>query len=241
MLVRCAGCKPSGKEPVSLARHHVPMANRSSPTRESAWLATTVLREVGRELRVARVTGGLTQRQVGLRLDRSGSHVSRTEHGLLVALRLRDLVRHAAAVGLRPHVRLYPTGRRPLDAAQLSTLAKLRGRLHPSWRVSLEVPVPRAGDLRAADAVISKPGCRCAVEVITRLADVQAQLRAARLKHRDLGTDRLLIVLAATPANRRMVRSIPAGTLDDLPVRSRWALQALSRGVDPGADALILI
>ena len=217
------------------------MANRSSPTRESAWLATTILRELGRELRVARVTSGLTQREVGRRLDRSGSHVSRTEHGLLVAVRLRDLVRHAAAVGLRPHVRLYPTGRRPLDGAQLAALARFRGRLHPTWRVALEVPVPRAGDLRAADAVISLPGCRCAVEVITRLADVQAQLRAARLKHRDLGTDRLLIVLAATSANRRMLRSIPMGAIDDLPVGSRAALQALGGGADPGADALILI
>lgn len=217
------------------------MANRSSPSRESGWLATTILREIGRELRVARVISGLTQGEVGRRLGRSASHVSRTEHGLLAAVRLRDIVRHAAAVGLRPHIRLYPSGRRPLDAGQLAAMARFRARLHAAWRVALEVPVPRPGDLRAADAVISIPGCRCVVEVITRLADVQAQLRAARLKCRDLGADRLLIVVAATSANRRMLRSMPGGAMDDLPLGSRAALEALGRGVDPGSDALILI
>lgn len=50
--------------------------------------------------------------------------------------------------------------------------------------------MPLAGDLRAADALVSIPNCRIVVEVITRLADFQAQLRAARRKQRDLGAHR---------------------------------------------------
>jgi len=217
------------------------MSSRVSPLREAARLASWILRDLGRELRVARMTAGATQWEIGRRMGRSASYVSRVENGVVAGVKVTDLTRHAAAVGLKPWFRLFPAARRPLDAPQLAALHRFRERLSAAWAVAVEVPVPIAGDLRAADAVISIPGCRCLIEVITRLADWQAQVRAARLKHRDLGADRLVLVIADTTTNRRHLRSIPEAALSDFPLRTRDAFVALRTGTDPGADAIVLV
>lgn len=101
--------------------------------------------------------------------------------------------------------------------------------------------MPISGDLRAADALLAIPGCRCVVEVITRLADFQAQLRSARRKVRDLRAHRLILVLAGTDTNRRAIRDAGSAVDTAFPIRTKQALDLLARGVDPGADALILL
>ena len=217
------------------------MANRQSALREAGRAASWSLRMVGRELRVSRIAGGMTQRAVGERIGRAASHVSRVEHGLIAGLTMAQLYRHAATVGLKPFVNLYPAVSRPLDHAQLGLLAAFRGRLHRAWNVDLEVPMPIAGDLRAADAVISRPGVRVMVEVITRMADFQAQLRAARRKVRDLNADRLVFVVAGTTTNRHALRDAGAAVRDAFPIESRPALRRLEAGEDPGGDALLLL
>lgn len=217
------------------------MSNRVSPLREAAQVGAWILRDFGRELRVARIVAGMTQRDTARRIGKSASYVSRVENGRIRGIKMTYLVRHAAAVGLKPWFRLFPAVRRPLDAPQLATLRRFRARLSGAWMVSVEVPVPIAGDLRAADAVISIPGCRCLVEVITRLADWQAQVRAARLKHRDMGADRLLLVIADTTTNRRQLRSLPETATAEFPIHTREALLALRTGVDPGGDAIVLV
>jgi len=133
------------------------VANRQSIVRDAAQLGDWLLRDVGRELRVARLLSGGTQREVGERLGRSASHVSRVERGRIRSFGLRDLSKHAAIVGLKPWIGLYPRGPRPLDHAQLALLNRFRTRIAPTWRVELEVTVPIRGDLRAADALLAAP------------------------------------------------------------------------------------
>lgn len=217
------------------------MANRHSALQEASRTAIWVLRTIGRELRVARILAGQTQRQVAAALRTSDSHVSRVEHGLIRGLTMPQLHRHAATVGLKPFVNLYPLVGRPLDHAQLELFARLRARIAPSWKVTLEATMPIRGDLRAADAVLAIPGCQCAVEIVTRLADFQAQLRSARRKVRDLGADRLVLVVAATPTNRRAIRDAGRAVDDAFPVRTKLALRSLAAGTDPGGDALIVL
>lgn len=217
------------------------MANRQSILRDASRLAARLLDELGRELRVARLTSGMTQREVGEQLGRSASHVSRVEHGLLRGLQLASLARHAAVVGLRPWLRLYPTVGRPLDAAQLELFARFRARIGAAWRVILEAPMPGRGDLRAADVLLVIDGRRIMVEIITRLADLQAQLRAAHRKQRDLEADRLIFVVAATTTNRRSVRDAAAAIREALPLGTRETLAALAADRDPGQDGLVLL
>lgn len=184
---------------------------------------------------------GATQAQVAAVLGISRSHVSRVEHGLIMGIGIPDLSRHAAAVGLKLWVKLYPTVTRPMDMAQLTVFGRFRERISPSWQVVVEAPMPQAGDLRAADALVSIPGCRMIVEVITRLADFQAQLRAAHRKQRDLGADRLILVVAANTTNRRALRDAGPAVADAFPVETKAALRAMAAGIDPGSDALIVL
>lgn len=217
------------------------MANRQSVQREARRLADWILRETGRELRVARIIAGMRQADVAAAIGTSIAHVSRVENGLINGIGIRALSRHAAAVGLKPYVRFYPAVSRPMDRAQLALFARFRSRLSDAWQIAIEAPMPIPGDLRAADALISIPGCRCMIEVITRLADFQAQLRAAKNKGRDLAADRIIFVVAGTTTNRRAVRDIGAALTDAFPVHTRTALLKLGAGADPGGNALILL
>lgn len=174
-------------------------------------------------------------------LGSSTSSVCRVEHAQVGSLTVMNLARHAAAVGLKPYVKLYPLGRRLLDAPQLALLARFRARLHPSWTWATEVPMPIAGDLRSADCVIATGGCRILVEAYTRLADFQAQTARAAQKRRDLGADRLLILLAATHANRRAAAESASVANGSFPLGTRAALTALRDGRDPGADAIVFL
>jgi transcriptional regulator with XRE-family HTH domain len=217
------------------------MPNRQSIGREAGRFSTWLLRDLGRELRVARLIAGMTQVEVAARLGTSAAHVSRVEHGLLTTFNVVELTRHAAVVGLKPWVRLYPVIARPLDSGQLALLSRFRVRISDAWSVTLEAPMPIPGDLRAADALMAINGCTCVVEVITRLADFQAQLRAALIKKRDLHATRLILVVAANATNRRALLQAGAAVDDAFPLGTKATLRALAAGMDPGADGLVLL
>lgn len=197
--------------------------------------------EIVRELRVARLTSGLRQRDVARALGISPASVCRIERGEVARVSLRTLSRFAGAVGLVLWVRAYPAGRRLLDAPQLTLFGHFRQATHTSWGWQTEVPMPIAGDLRAADVRGSIRGCVVMVELITRIVDFQAQSRSALLKKRDLHADRLVLVVAATKANRRAVHELEDAHAASFPVSSRAATAALRAGRDPGGDALVLL
>ena len=106
------------------------------------------------------------------------------------------------------------------------------------WRT--EVPMPITGDLRAADGMISGRFGIAVVEAEARLTDVQAVERKARRKQRDLGADRLILLLADTGNNRRVIELHPE-LREQFPVGTRKCLAALSRGADPGGDCLVIL
>ena len=217
------------------------MGNRQSIQRDALRFGAWLLRDIGRELRVARIIAGMRQADVAAALGTSIAHVSRVEHGLIRGIGIPAICRHAAAVGLKPFVKLFPAVSRPLDRAQLALLARFRERLSDAWQIVVEAPMPMGGDLRAADALITIPGCRCVVEVITRLADLQAQVRSARIKQRDLGADRLIFVVGGSTTNRRAIRDMGPALADAFPLDTRTALARLGDSLDPGADALIVL
>jgi transcriptional regulator with XRE-family HTH domain len=215
--------------------------NRRNPIHEATLQADWLLREVGRELRVGRLTAGMTQARVAAAIGRSQAAVSTVERGRDLSVTIHAAARHAAAVGMRLWVRVFPDGRITLDAPQLALLGRFRPRLHAAWTWELEVPVPLDRDLRAGDCRLTIPGCSILVEAITRFADAQAQTRAAQRKRRDLGCDRLILLLAATGTNRRALREAGPAFAAAFPISPRAALRALAEGRDPGGDALILL
>jgi transcriptional regulator with XRE-family HTH domain len=217
------------------------MPSRVRPVFEAVRLGRWVLMEIGRELRLARITAGLTQADVARAVGVSASRISRVEHGLVLTLRIIELYRHAAAVGLKPWLRLFPLGRHVLDQPQLRLIERLRARVASVWRWELEVPVPIEGDLRAADVRLSIPGCQVIVEAYTRFADAQAQIRSAQGKARDLGADRMVLLIADTDANRRALRDAGQVVREAFPLDTKAVLKALAAGTDPGQNGIIIL
>jgi transcriptional regulator with XRE-family HTH domain len=217
------------------------MSNRHRPRDEArrAWARRQL--EIGDELRTARLIAGLTLRDVATAADCSVSEVSRRERGGSRRFGAEQLAVHAAAVGLRASVKLYPVGGAVRDAAQARHIAAFVARVGRCWTIRLEAPVPISGDLRAVDVLLERAAVRIAVEVITRLTDLQAQLRAAHLKARDIGATRLVIVVAATNANRRVLSSVRPTLVDAFDLDTRRVMADLAAGRDPGRDPIVLV
>ena len=201
--------------------------------------ATFALGEAGRELRRARIGRGLSQRVVATATGVAQSEVSRIERGRRPGATLRTIARLATAVGLDLSVRLYPGGDPVRDKAHVALLARFRKAVGEGWAWTAEVPLPIPGDKRAWDRILRGPSVVIGVEAETRPIDLQEVQRRVALKKRDGNADRLLLVLADTEWNRRLVRlnDIPGA----FPIPGRVALKALVEGRDPGGDAVILI
>lgn len=196
---------------------------------------------MGRELRLARRMAGMRQTDVARLLGTSTSRVCRVEHGQIATLNLESLARHAAVIGLKPYLKLFPLARHLLDRPQLELLGRFRSRLHSSWSWATEVPIPRQGDLRSCDCVIRIPECTILVEAYTRFADFQAQTASAMRKKRDLPADRVVILVAATRANRNAVAEAAAVAAGSYSLASRVTLRALADGTDPETDSILFL
>ena len=198
--------------------------------------------EIGLELRASRLTAGASQGAVGAATGVSASEVSRRELGNAPRVTVASLCEHAAAVGLKLVLSMYPAGGAVRDEAQLRYIHRFLGRVSATFQRQLEAVIPLPGDLRAMDILLRAPGTGIAVEVITRLSDVQAQTRAAQLKARDVGATHLVIVIADTHANRRALdaarSALTAGGWD---LDSRRVLRALGAGLPPERNAIVAI
>jgi transcriptional regulator with XRE-family HTH domain len=221
------------------------MSGRLHRISEARRTAARQLREAGNEIRLARLAAGMTQAQVAGRIGCARQRVARFEAGRVASVPLADLSAVAAIVGLRLQVRAFPAGPPLRDLAQLSVTHRLRRRIAQAWRIVLEVPVRIAGDLRAFDLLLRErvTGAVVCVEIITRLADAQAQLRAVHLKWRDGAPPgaRLVVVLANTPVNRRALAAVRELLRDELPLDGRAVLAALGAGRMPAGNGVVLV
>jgi len=95
--------------------------------------------------------------------------------------------------------------------------------------------------LRAFDALISNEQTTIAIEAITRLRDAQAQLRAATLKQRDGNVPRLVLLIKGTQHNREALDSAADVLATTFPLGTRATLTALSQGMDPGDNGIVLL
>jgi hypothetical protein len=166
--------------------------------------------------------------------------VSAVERRHPKAMNLELIARQAAVLGLRLSVKLYPLGDPIRDVAQVRYITKFLDRIAHVWKVSLDVPIPLPSDLRAIDIVLVG-ACVVAVEVVTRLRDVQATIRAAQLKQRDFGARRLVIVVAGTEANRRAMAEARLALSAAFDLDTQHVMRALANGEDPGRDAVIVL
>ena len=145
------------------------------------------LAAIGDELREARLSAGLSQRQLAETVGISHSEVSRVELAQSERVPYQTLAMIGAVLGLDVSIRAFPGGEPIRDAAQVALLGRLRSQLEPSLRWRTEVPIRVPGDRRAWDGEIGGPNWRAVVDAESRLRDVQAVARRVALKARDDG------------------------------------------------------
>lgn len=209
---------------------------RNSGLRRAEWLA----REIGRELRDARLASGLSQSHVAGAAGLKQSRISRTERNEPPMARVDELARHCAVLGHELSVRAFPVGSPVRDAAQRDVLRALQGMVDPAFRWRFEVGLDLPGDRRAWDAWLDGPG-DVAIDAETRLRDIQAVQRKLELKWRDSGSPRLILVLSASRHNRRVVREHRAALASMLPLDTREVLASLRSGRVPRANGIAFV
>jgi Helix-turn-helix. len=199
----------------------------------------------GRELRIARVTSGLTQRQLGSLARVSQPMVSQVERGdPSVSLAIR--CRLAAACGHEIGWRLYPVASVSLrDSGQLHLVQTIVAASNASWRAQLEVPVA-PGDMRAADLVLQNTVEVVQIEVERAPVDAQAQLRSAQLKREVLAARhelpvRLVVAFPDTRATRQRLAPFAELLHRAFPITSRRIWHGIRHGEPVGGDGILFI
>jgi transcriptional regulator with XRE-family HTH domain len=203
--------------------------------------ARASLLELGDEARRHRIEHGLSQARVARAVGVSRAQVGRIERGETPNVSVRALARLLAAVGMDLSVRAYPGGEPIRDAAHVALLRRLRQMAGAAWAWTTEVAIGPAGDRRAWDATISHGGIVIGVEAETRVRDLQAVLRRVTLKQHDSGVSRVVLLLADTRSNRRVVREFAPELHEAFPVQAGLATGALRAGTDPGGNAIVLL
>lgn len=194
-----------------------------------------------RDLRSARLARGLSQVAVADAIGTSHQLISQWERGT-GAPRFTRAAAWGAAVGLDVTLRSFPGAPALRDAGQLRVLGRAQQLIGSSWTWRTEAPVSSAPlDRRAIDAVISRGSIRIGLEVITRLADAQAQVRSATLKQETARLDRMILVLAKTRHNRAALRAATPTLQPAFPVRARALLWALRAGHLPLGNGVLLV
>ncbi len=198
---------------------------------------------IAQELRLARMTGGLTQAEVGRRAGLTQEYVSAVERAT-VSGSLDALCRVAAACGHDLTVRLYPADGVSLrDAGQVRIADAIVREADASWRARLEVAV---GDGRAHDLVLDRADEVVAVEIERRIVDLQAQLRAAERKRASLAEIearpvRLVIALPATDTTHRLIADNRGLLTRSFPTPARRIWRAIRTGRPIGGDGILFV
>jgi transcriptional regulator with XRE-family HTH domain len=201
-----------------------------------------LVRSIGDEFRTARLALGLSQRHLALTARVSRSQYGRIELGAVQHLSILTAARISAVLGLDLSARTYPGGRPIRDTAHARRLRRLLGHVGPPLESVTDVPLRRTTvypEQRAWDAVLSHDGRRTAVELETRLHDVQALTRHIHMKQRDDAPDELLLVVANTRANRRVVHEFGPLFADWPRLRTAGVLKRMRSGQHPGTGLIL--
>lgn len=145
-----------------------------------------------------------------------------------------------AALGLRLSLKVYPESSAVRDSGQLRLIERLRQQAHPTWRWATEVLVGPTGDQRAWDVRLAGPGT-VGIDAETRLHDLQALQRRCEAKARDSGVDRVVLLVAETRHNSRILRDHREGLRSTFPLDTRPVLASIRRGTLPSASGIVVL
>jgi transcriptional regulator with XRE-family HTH domain len=206
--------------------------------------AADLRRSLGLELRTARLSHGLSCRDVGRAAQVSASEVSRIERALVKEVSVERLSDLCAVLGMELAAKAYPVNTDALrDAGQARVLKRLWSVIAPSivWRT--EVPLPLPGDRRAWDATMTAANrsWQYGVEAESHPTDGQSVKRRVTLKQRDGGMDGVILLLPDTRQTRAFLREYGTLLRSDFPIPGATALRRLAAGEDPQGSAVVVL
>ncbi len=192
------------------------------------------------ELRTARETANVSQRRLAALLGVSQTDIWRAETGRR-RVTLESLAAWASVLGLELSAGLHPFGDPIRDRGHQALIARFIAALAPTWRIARELPFPTPGDPRTWDAVIRVSAQIVGVECETRVRDVQAFTRRVHQREATGGVHAILIVLADTATNRRLLPQLLAALGESYVTPRRRLLNALRSGQPvPGSGVVLL-
>jgi transcriptional regulator with XRE-family HTH domain len=217
------------------------MPSRYRRRDRGAYQADQLNRRLAEELRNARLSAGLSLRSVAAAAGISPAQLHRMEYARNRAVSLRTLSIVFAVVGMRLSARPYPEGPPLRDAAHARLLSRLTTQLPPTIRMRTEVPLGPSGDLRAWDAELCTGSDTCKLEAETVLQDLQATDRRLALKMRDGSVDRLILLVADTRRNRRVLREFRELITLRYPLGTRSVMRLLRSGRLPDQSGVVVL
>jgi transcriptional regulator with XRE-family HTH domain len=196
---------------------------------------------MGQEIREARVAGGLSQRVAASSVGMSYSTLGRIERGALVNVTVQHLALACAAVGLRFSGKPYPDGDPIRDVGHARLLRRFDARLPVGTPFRRETPMPIPGDPRGVDGTAILARRRTGVEAETHLADLQAVERRALQKQRDAGLPVLILLVADTHHNRRVLALHRDELRASFPLDTRAVMARVTRGLAPERNGIVVM
>jgi transcriptional regulator with XRE-family HTH domain len=197
---------------------------------------------IGRDLRDARLTAGVSLATAAHAAEMSPSQLGRIERGELDAPDLEQICRAARALGQAASVKLYPVGSPVRDAAHLTLLQRFEARLARPLRLLREVPLPIERDTRAWDGMVVGAEQPMFTEAETHIYDAQALERRIELKLRDDPRSAIVLLVASRTRHNRVVIDEHRESLRGLfPLEGSAILRAVGAGRLPSAGGIVLL
>lgn len=201
-----------------------------------------MVRQIVSELMESRRTTSLSQRALGLERGTSQSDISRLERlSRIDEVSFVHVSEVASLLGLELSAGLHPYGEPIRDKGHQALINRFRALLSQAFKVLAEVPLPLTGDPRAWDLVLRLAGQVIGVEVETRIRDIQRLVRHVHQRERDGGVGEIVLVLAASRTNRRLVDELRSALGARYSTSPRALLKALRDGESlPGSGVILL-
>ena len=194
------------------------------------------------ELVATRHTLNLSQRALGRELRRSQTAVARLEHLTRIdRVSFVDVAEIASILGLELGAALHALGDPLRDRGHQALIRRFRALLAATIKVVAEVPLPNAGDRRSWDLLLRSVGQLVGVEAETRVRDIQALVRRIRERELDGGVDQIVLVLAESAFNRRLLPELLEALGPRFATPPRNLLRSLRAGQPLPGSGVVLI
>jgi ribosome-binding protein aMBF1 (putative translation factor) len=239
---RSTGDKLMSKSRATRARHDCSMGTRETRVQRGRRHGDQVLTRVIGELRTARELAGVSQRTLANELAWSQSEVNRLEPFRFHSVSFTRLCEISAVLGLELSASLHPAG----DAVRDRGHQKVRVRVvrlvaDPPYVFTHEAAFPAMGDLRSWDLLLSLDDFLVGIEIESRVRDIQACVRRVRAREREGGVDAIVLVLADTAHNRRIVGELREALGPRFATDPRAIVRALGSGRRLPGSGVILV